>query len=172
MKPTLPVYLDFAQKAKNGFEIQGKLPIRQLKRLRESLLSDQGEVEVSLKFDRAGAIPFIEGHIKSELELTCQRCMQAMRYPIDSHFKLGMVQNDEQMDRLADEYEPYLLEDSSNHLHDMLEDELLLTLPLVAMHDFDCSDYLQQQESVQDEEPDQSSAEQKENPFAALKDLL
>lgn len=172
MKPTLPVYLNFAQKAKNGFEIQGKWPIKQLKRLGESLLSDQGEIEVELRFDRAGPIPYIEGHITAELELKCQRCMQAMQHSVDNHFRLGIVQNDEQMERLPDEYEPYLLEDDNNHLPDMLEDELLLSLPLVAMHDYDCSDYLKQQVDEQPEQVVSETVDKKANPFAALKDLL
>jgi len=52
----------------------------------------------------------------------------------------------------------------------MLEEELLLGLPLVPMHEFDCSDYLQQQLSDQQNEVEVS--EEKENPFSVLKDLL
>ena len=172
MKPTIPVHLNFAQKAKIGFEIQGKWPIKQLKRLGESLLSDAGDLEVELRFDRDGPIPYIVGNIKAKLELKCQRCMQSMHYPIDSSFKLGMVQNDAQLEKLPDEYEPYLLEEENNHLPDMLEDELLLALPIVAMHDFDCSDYLNEQESDQEEKVEEPEADKKENPFAVLKDLL
>ncbi len=170
MNQTLPVHLNFAQKAKIGFEIQGKWPIKQLKRLNESLLLDKGDLEVELKFDRAGPIPFIVGHIKAELHLKCQRCMQAMVHPLDIRFKLGLVQNQVQMEKLPDEFEPYLLEDDNNHLPDMLEEELLLALPLVAMHEFDCSDYLQKQESEQQGEV--KEPEEKENPFSVLKDLL
>ncbi len=171
MKPTIPVQLNFMQKAKNGFEIQGKWPLNQLKRLNEVLVSDQGEVEVELKFGKAGPIPYIEGHITAELQLKCQRCMQAMSYTVDSDFKLGMVLNEEQIERLPDEYEPYLVEDDSNFVGDMLEDELLLALPLVAMHDFDCSDYLQKQK-IEAPETEVDVPEGKTKPFAGLKDLL
>ncbi len=172
MMQTLPVYLNFAQKAKIGFEIQGKWPIKRLKRLNEVLLSDQGDIEADLKFDRAGPIPFITGHITAELQLKCQRCMQAVPYSVDINFKLGLVQNDAHMKKLPDEYEPCLVkeEDDNNHLPDMLEDELILALPLVAMHDYDCSDYLQQHKSEQQNEV--NSVEEKENPFSVLKDLL
>jgi len=172
MKPTIPVHLNFAQKAKIGFEIQGKWPIKQLKRLGESLLSDEGDIEVELSFDRAGPIPYIIGNVKAVLELKCQRCMQSMHYPIDTNFKLGMVQNDAQLEKLPDEYEPYLLEEENNHLPDMLEDELLLALPIVAMHDFDCSDYLNEQETDQEEKVEEAETDKKDNPFAVLKDLL
>lgn len=170
MNQTLPVHLNFAQKAKKGFEIQGKMPIKQLKRLTESLLSDQGELAVELKFDRIGPVPFINGHITTELQLKCQRCMKAMPYPVDIKFKLGLVLNEEQMDKLPDDAEPYLIETDNNHLPDMLEEELLLALPLVAMHEFDCSDYLQTQKSEQQDKVEIS--EEKENPFSVLKDLL
>lgn len=170
MKPTLPVQLNFMQKAKNGFEIQGKLPLKQLKRLNDVLMSDQGDVEAELKFDKAGHIPFIQGHIRAELHLKCQRCLQAVQYSVDSDFRLGMVQNEEQMDRLPDEFEPYLVEDDNNYLADILEDELLLAMPLVAMHDFDCSEHVNEYDSGQEDEVKPSDA--KENPFAALKDLL
>jgi len=174
MKPTLPVQLNFMQKANSGCEIQGKWPINRLKRLSEVLLSDEGDVQVELTFDRAGRIPFIKGHITAELELKCERCMQSMHYPVDSHFKLGLVLTEEQIEKLPDEYEPYLVEDDNNHLADMLEDELLLALPLVAMHDSDCSEFLNQQHSEtrskQKNEVDDST--EKENPFSVLKDLL
>ena len=170
MNQTLPVNLNFAQKAKIGFEIQGKLPIKQLKRLNEALLSDEGDIEVELKFDRAGPVPFILGHLKAELQLKCQRCMQAMTHNVDVRFKLGLVQNEAQIEKLEDDFEPYLLESDNNHLPDMVEEELLLALPLVAMHEFDCSDYLQKQ--VLEQQDKVEKTEEKENPFSVLKDLL
>jgi len=170
MNQTLPVHLNFTQKAKIGFEIQGKWPIKQLKRLAGSLMSDQGELTVELKFDRAGPVPFIDGHIMTELQLKCQRCMQPVPYPVDIRFKLGLVQNEAQMEKLPDDFEPYLVESDNNHLPDMLEDELLLALPLVAMHEFDCSDYLQKQ--ALDQQDEVEASEEKENPFSVLKDLL
>lgn len=158
------------QKANMGCEIHGKLPIKQLKRLNESLLSGQGDVDVSLKFARAGHIPYIEGHIKTQLQLKCQRCMQAMPFAIDESFKIGLVLTEKQAEDLPDTYEAYLVEEDNNHLHDLLEDEMLLALPLVAMHEFECSEYLQQQSSVQESEVKQTA--EKENPFSVLKDLL
>ena len=172
MKPILPVHLNFAQKAKTGFEIQGIWPINKLNRLGESLLANEGDIEAELRFDRAGPIPFIVGHITAELELKCQRCMQSVMYPIDTHFKIGMVQNEAQLEKLSDEYEPYLLEEENNHLPDMLEDELLLAMPLVALHDFDCSDYLNEQQAGQDGKVEQPETDKKDNPFSVLKDLL
>jgi len=170
MKPTLPVYLNFVQKANNGLELQGKWPISRLKRLNKALLSNQGELQADLVFDRAGRIPFIEGHISAALQLTCQRCMQAMPYTVDNKFKLGLVLNEKQMAELPDEYEPYLVEEDNNYLADILEDELLLSLPLVAMHDFDCSEHVVSNSS--DQKTEAKPDTEKKNPFSVLKDLL
>lgn len=170
MKQTLPVQLNFRQKAKTGFEIQGKWPIKQLKRLNESLLSNDGDIQAELKFGFAGHIPFIEGHISAELQLKCQRCMQPMQHSVDNDFKLGLVLNEEQMNKLPDDFEPYLVEEDNNHLPDMLEDELLLALPLVAMHEFECSEYANAQDAQQNDEVE--PLKEKENPFSVLKDLL
>ncbi|VAW70550.1 hypothetical protein MNBD_GAMMA09-2218 [hydrothermal vent metagenome] len=173
MKPTLPVYLNFVQKANIGTELQGNWPISRLKRLSEALLSNEGDVKVELVFDRAGRIPFIEGHLRAELKLKCQRCMQEMAFVVDNRFKLGLVLNEKQMTELPDEYEPYLVKEDNNFLPDILEDELLLSLPLVAMHDFDCSEHLVSNTSDQDNEVGIIEPEEgKKNPFAVLKDLL
>ncbi len=173
MMQTLPVHLNFAQKAKIGFEIKGNCLIKQFKRLKDVLASDQGEAMVSLKFDRAGPIPFVVGHINVEVQFKCQRCMSILSKQMDIHFKLGFVQNDTQMERLPEEYEPYLLTTDENHLLDMLEEEILLALPLVPMHESDCSEYLQKQISEQKLEVEETAEEKdKENPFSVLKDLL
>jgi len=51
----------------------------------------------------------------------------------------------------------------------MLEEELLLAIPLVAMHDTDCSDFIQEQKQWQAEH---ESQQEKKNPFSVLKDLI
>lgn len=133
-------------------------------------MSDDGDIKVELKFDFAGHIPCIKGHITAELQLKCQRCMQPMTHTIDNDFKLGLVLNEEQMDKLPDDFEPYLVVEDSNHLPDMIEDELLLSLPLVPMHEHECSEYLNTEETQQEDV--NSKKEEKENPFSVLKDLL
>jgi len=133
-------------------------------------MSDQGALEAYLIFDRAGRVPYIRGRITALLHLRCQRCMQEMTFAVDNEFKLGLVLNETQMVELPDEYEPYLVEEDNNYLPDILEDELLLALPLVAMHDYDCSEYVTTDNSEQASEA--APEPEKKNPFSALKDLL
>ena len=63
-----------------------------------------------------------------------------------------------------------LVDDENMSLPAVLEDEILLAMPLVAMHEYDCSDYLQKQKNRQQQ--DAEKKQEKENPFSVLKDLL
>jgi uncharacterized protein len=170
MMTLLPEYLDFAQKARNGCEIQGFWPINRLNRLAELVQPDEGNIEAELVFDQQGKQKVITGHVSASLKLTCQRCAQAMDYPLDAEFKLALISDEAHADRIPDDCEPFLLTDDRMSLPALLEEEILLAMPLVAMHEHDCSDYLQMQRKQEQEEA--ASAAEKENPFAALKDLL
>ena len=173
MQSLLPEYLDLKQKAGLGCEIEGEWPVSRLKRLVDVLLSDQGMVTAKLSLGRDGKLYVLEGRVSASVEVTCQRCMQPMQLALNSELKLAMITDEAQADLLPEGYEPLLVEDGRSHLPDILEDELLLAMPLVAMHDDDCSDYLQQQQQRLAAEKDQANVEKdSQNPFSVLKDLL
>ena len=170
MQSILPEYLDFFQKADLGCEIKGKWPINQLNRLTGLLLNESGELDAELKFDRLGKLRYISGNVSAKVEVTCQRCMQPMSLALEANFKLGLITKEDQADRLPEGYEPCLVNDEDTRLADVLEEELLLVMPLVAMHEEGCPNYLQEQEKRKQIEEESKS--EKENPFSVLKDLL
>jgi uncharacterized protein len=57
-----------------------------------------------------------------------------MEYPLDATFRLGLVHNQEQMQRLSDRYEPLLLTGEPANLEEVITDEVLLALPIVPLH--------------------------------------
>ncbi|TNF37076.1 MAG: hypothetical protein EP315_03265 [Gammaproteobacteria bacterium] len=172
-QPLLPEYLDFAQKAKKGFEIAGLWPVNRLDRLSDLLVSEQGEIQAQLTFGRKAGVLYVSGQVSAPLQVICQRCMQPMDLLVQTRFLLGLVHDEAAADRLPDGYEPLMLEEGPMRVPDLLEEELLLAMPLVPMHDVDCSDYLQQQKQRQKAEQAQDEANKKQqNPFAVLKDLL
>ncbi len=170
MQSILPEHLDFIQKADLGCEIRGKWPVKRLNRLMDLLLNDSGELDAKLKFDRAGKLRSISGSVSAKVEVTCQRCMQPMSLELEADIKLGLITDEEQADRLPEGYDPCLVNDEDSSLADLLEEELLLVMPLVAMHEEGCSDYLQEQKKRRQIEEESKS--EKENPFSVLKDLL
>ena len=169
MHTKLPEYLDFTRIADKGDEIQGKWPISELPQLKELLVNDEGDIEVSMNFGRKAKLRYVTGTISGVLAVICQRCMQPMELELNTEFKLAMVQTEEQADKLPDEFEPLLVDEDKMSVPQMLEDELLLAIPLVAMHDTDCSDYILEQKKWQAEN---ESVQEKKNPFSVLKDLM
>ena len=72
-------------------------------------------------------------------------------------------------EELSPEYEPLFVEDEPLHLADIVEDELILALPAVAMHpESECTGA---QHPSRDGEEESQPAEAKPNPFAVLAKL-
>lgn len=173
MQSLLPEFIDLIQKANLGCEITGEWPVNRLDRLADVVLDDTAVVEATLTLGREGKLRYLKGRASVTLQVTCQRCMQPMALPLDCDISLALISDEAQADRLPEGYEPLLVEEGKMRLPTIVEDELLLAMPLVAMHDYDCSEYLQQQKQRLAVEEDQAKAEKdKENPFSVLKDLL
>jgi uncharacterized protein len=135
MSKRLPVHIDPLQLAGKGELLSGELELAGMRRLAPSLHTTEGAVEVTLEFGMdPERIPYLRGHIHGKLTLTCQRCMQAMDFPVDTEMTLGLVNSPAEADALPDHYEPLMAESESVVLSDIIEDELLLCLPLVPKH--------------------------------------
>jgi uncharacterized protein len=153
--------------------MQGRIALAEMTRLSDSLLDSSGDVSISLEFgiDNEG-IRFIHGRVQAEVSLECQRCLEVLRYPIDSEFMLGLVRSTAEAELLPAHYEPLLVEDEPLFLRDIIEDELLLALPVVARHaPEDCHVELSVTAQPDVREDEQTGAAVTDNPFAVLADL-
>lgn len=131
----LPHQLDPFRLAEMGTVIEGRLPLDQLRRLSEVLANDTGEVEVELRFDIDDlGVPCVNGKIKAELQLICQRCLEVYPYHVVNEVALAWVRSAVEIDKLPSRYEPYLVEAIPLMLNDVIEEELLLAIPQVPMH--------------------------------------
>lgn len=169
-KERLPVQLDPVRLAETGRLLEGTLPLSSMKRLGEMLLDQEGEVDVRLEFgiDQEGAY-CVTGRIACRVMLECQRCLKAMEFEIDSDIALGIVDSQEAAELLPSHYEPLVVEDGPLFTRDLVEDELLLSLPLVPMHpEEECS---VGREQLVSETQDSNEEVERENPFSALADL-
>ncbi len=135
LKERLPVHIDPLRLAKAGRHLAGTLPLAQLQRLGAALASNEGaiEVEIEFGFDQQ-RIPYMRGTLRGDLPLVCQRCMEQMALPVEATFNLGVVGSEAQAERLPEHYDPLLYQDEPLHLADIIEDELLLALPIVPKH--------------------------------------
>ena len=137
MSNQLPKTVDPYRLAGRGAELRGWVPLRDMARLGTRLASADGVVDVSLRFGTdADNTRYVEGRLEVSLRLTCQRCLEIMELPIAQTVRLGLVTDDAGgVERLPAHYEPLVIEDDSLDLAGMVEDEILLALPIVPMHE-------------------------------------
>ena len=168
----LPVEVDPFKLVDQGRLFEGRIPQEDFTRLNDLLFSDENNdnlIEVNLEFTRTDTrLPVIKGHIKAELQMICNRCLESTDVTIDSTLEVVLVSSDEQAERLQEKFDIWLVEDQKLFLQDFIEDEILLALPIVISHE-DCVPAKELIEALPGDEDIEE--QQKENPFAALKDL-
>ena len=166
----LPVQIAPFKLARQGQVLQGSIELNRMDRLAQMLAETNGSVSVTLQFgvDEQG-IHFASGSLEVEVQMTCQRCMKPMSVSVVAEVALGFVSNDEQARNLAQGYEPYIVEQEPINLAEIVEDELILALPLVAVHeDQGCEPVI---EELQKSAAEIDQADAKPNPFAVLSEL-
>jgi len=131
----LPFKVDPFRFADHAISLQGKMLVKDMHRLRSGLSHDAGEVEVHLQFgvDEQG-IRFLQGDYEVALVLECQRCLGMLHYLAKGQFLLGIVEGDEEAAKLPESYDPVIAKGGILVLQDVIEDELIVSLPLVPMH--------------------------------------
>ena len=109
--------------------------------------------------------PAIHLQVQANVPLTCQRCMEAVHTPIDVDRHFIFVPDEATAAAMDDDSEDDVLEMSTDfNLLGLIEDEVLMALPLVPRHD-SCPAGVVQSAQTDDFN---DVAEEKPNPFAAL----
>lgn len=162
----MPACVDFLKQVERKAEYEGTWSVSAFERLAEAISSSRGEVSARLKFGTRAGIPCLDGRVQAELELRCERCLEPVTQRIDSEFRFGLITSEGEAELLPKEFEPLVVSDVEQSLVELVEDELLLSLPIVARHDEDCSEILQKHKQ------DGKSQHDTHRPFAALKDLM
>ncbi|MGZ4960181.1 MAG: YceD family protein [Methylomonas sp.] len=168
MSDKLPDLIDPLMLAERRSVLAGALKIAALERLSDLVAQSDGYIEIELVFAKEGKRPIVSGSIKATLELQCQSCLQALSWPIDIAFKLGIVSSIEEADRLEIDCEPLLFNGEKISLNALIEDEILLALPDYPKHGYDCITRRSSQNSDYDKQDNQTKAD---NPFSVLAKL-
>lgn len=170
MHQQLPREIDPFRFAHNGRELEGEIELTSLSRLKPSLFNETGTVKVKMRFDidQTGT-PYMQGQFVADLSLTCERCLGELLYPVTIETLLGLVKHERLVSKLSEQYEPWVIDDSEFvNPADVVEDELILALPLVPKHDFDClpKEVWQSGDKEIEEKPEKQAS-----PFAVLSAL-
>ncbi len=137
----LPKQGDPRKFAQQGISLDGFVPVAELPRLAESLQKTTGEIQVDLVFGiSVEKKKIVTGHASAELTLVCQRCLENVKVPVKSDISLGIVWDEEGAEALPEYLDPWITGEGVADLYDMIEEEMLLSLPKVAYHEELCVD--------------------------------
>jgi uncharacterized protein len=132
---SLPQHINLLRLSEQGVQFHGSLFIKDMQRLAPSLYNEDGEVVVDLTLGAdAEGTRFCHLQIKTKVLLQCQRCMEPFSYGIMSDFLQGIANSEAEAENLPAQYEPVIAKDGLLVVRDMVEDELILKLPIVPMH--------------------------------------
>ena len=166
----LPIEVMPYRLVEQGRVFDGVCDIVNLTRIADLIVDKEGTLSVNLTFYRnQSALPALKGQVSGDLTLICQRCLDTMTLPIDASIDLVFVSNDEKAQSLQGGYETYLVEDSRILINDLIQDEVMLSIPQLMVHD-SCEPYKPLIEATS-ATISQTELEEKENPFAVLQNL-
>jgi uncharacterized protein len=133
-------FIDSLDFAKKGREISGEVPVAELPRLQDILENRQG----MLCYDIRGGVDnqgnhYVDVDVTGNCQVRCQRCLEGMDYPVQLDTRL-MLRDQASLD--SEELHPDQEEESDSILADahldvlsLLEEEILLSLPIAPRHE-------------------------------------
>ena len=170
---SMPEHISLDKWADTGFEWSGEVDPNSFERLATTLSAehDQSNTQLNAELYRRNNVLHLAFTLTGDVWLTCQRCLQPVAVDLSDDYDIALLENDSQV-RLIDEEQDYLLldeivtEQSPERLlpfKKLVEDEILLKIPMAPKHD-DCEMSVEQFGEIPEEE-------ENENPFAALASL-
>lgn len=153
--------IDGPEFSRHGNHASGSVAVADLLRVAEYLASGDGVLDCELQ-----GVPGEEGgfdlhlSVRGELQLRCQRCLEAMRFPLRLDKRLRLVTSGEEWPDEEAEEEGFDAIEASREMAvgSLIEDEVLLALPISPRHEI-CG------------VPRKKDTKQDASPFAVLRKL-
>ena len=124
---------DLESLANRGVTLGGELAINELTRVIDLLHSAVGSVRAALKFrQRRDGWIAVELDLKASVELVCQRCLEPFRHDLAE--RVDVVVAGALRAAVPDGFEPFELEEGRLQPARLIEDELIVAIPLVPKH--------------------------------------
>lgn len=141
--------------------LEREVAVSSLERLRDQLAMDEGVVSYrlqGLKGERGQPQLWLQAH--GVLLLRCQRCLEAVSFELDVDSLLELVREEAELSQedLEDDGKDFLPVSEALDVVALVEDEILLSLPLIPRHEV-CG------------LPAEKRAGEQQSPFAALAGL-
>ncbi|KMW71856.1 hypothetical protein TI10_17155 [Photorhabdus luminescens subsp. luminescens] len=168
-KVKLPLTIDALRAAQKRLDYAGSYSPEQVLRIAESVVSVDNDVDSVLSFQIDNQrLAVVRGHSDVDVTLECQRCGGNFSHHVHITYCFSPVVNDEQAEALPEEYEPIDVNEFGEiDLLATIEDEIILSLPVVPVHDSEHCE-VSEADMVFGELPLEA---EKPNPFAVLASL-
>ena len=154
--------IDGLEFARTGSKLLGAWPVAEFPRLRDTLHTEQGTLQYELLgVPQERGVPALRLRVRGALQITCQRCLEALEFPlqIDVSLLLAATQAEVDAGPLEAEGPEQIVAGREMPVRDLVEDEVLLAIPLAPRHE-QCAG-----------RPGQSAGGER-SPFAGLRGLV
>lgn len=163
---SIPATVQASVALAKGARYEGELALKLLPRLAELIQPTSGPIQVNLEASRAMGYSSLKGSVGGRLELRCQRCEKIFEWTLDADVNLRLVSSEAEEHQLLQDCEPYCVSEDTLPLREMVEEEVLLALPMLARCESCENSVNAAPAKVKQTEP------RRQNPFVGLKDKL
>jgi uncharacterized protein len=132
-----PAVIDSLEFARSAQQLSGSLPVEGLKRLEDVLSDADGSLRYELRGGRdERQRPQLQLRISGRLHLRCQRCLGMLEYPLEvANSLLLAAPGGEAPEGMDDPEAPDMIDaEPELDVAALIEDEVLLSLPLAPRH--------------------------------------
>lgn len=165
----IPHYIEPYKLVDRNVTYEGNISLADLPRLCEALASNEANIYVKVDFFRGEqqqALMSIK--LAATMQLVCQRCLDLMTFSTASTYDYMFMSDERGEIMLPEGYDALVLGTKDPFdLKILVEDELLLALPIIPMHDLD---ECQQPVLLDEPEPIENEVT-RSNPFSVLAQL-
>ena len=152
-------------------EVAFEIPVDQMPKVRERFASASGQVRGVARFRREAGFRVADLEMSGSAQLVCQRCLEPMQVPVEASAHVALLVSEAEADRVPPEFETVHVPENRIRVRDLVEEELLLTLPISPLHEEadECGAQIEPQ--MPETQPD-APAPDTQRPFAQLGELL
>lgn len=164
MPASLPKQIMIGPPGVKRRHILGEMDCHPDGRLSSMIRSYKGRVSADLMVTLSERRPLVTGKILANVVMDCQRCLGPVEVELQCEVDLVLVGTESEYMQLPDNIEAAVCEEDMLDIHQLVEDELILALPIVPMHEH-CNLPAQMQDR------DENGAGDTSSPFSVLKDF-
>jgi uncharacterized protein len=158
---------DVSTLAEEGSEVAFAIPVARMKRLAGELQADGGMAIGAAQFARERGFAVASLQVTAEVTLLCQRCLKPLVTTISADSRVFLPHSEAAAQRVPADAELMLAPEGRLRMSELVEEDLMLALPLAPLHADD--EYC----AMRPEEPEGDLPPvDVQKPFAALGDLM